>query len=655
MNSLLAALAALAIAGALALISARSPRRCAFFGAAGPVLACLLAAAPTLAVLTGGPSLSARWPWSWPFVSIALGLDPLSGVFLAVILILGAVTAVYGVGYLREMGTSGARAVAWFFFNLLLASMVLVVLARNGLVFLVAWETMALTSFFLIAFDHERREVRRAAWTYLVATHLGSLFLLPLFFILGQPSASLDFGGFSATLAPGLASACFLLAVVGFGTKAGLMPFHVWLPEAHPAAPSHVSALLSAVMIKMGIYGLLRMLTFLGEPPLWWGWLLVGLGGASALLGILFALAQHDLKRLLAFSSVENVGIVFIGLGVGVIGRSVGDADVAALGFAGALLHVVNHALFKGLLFLGAGSVLHATGTAEVDALGGLARRQPLTAATFLVGSVAICGLPPLCGFLSEFLIYWGALDGVVRLAGPAAMPLAALVPILAAVGGLALACFTKAFGIAFLGEARSAGAAAAHEAPPSMRAGLVFLAASCVAVGLAGPFVLGPLALAIAPLTPASAVLPMAATVLWRIIVIAATLAGLVLALALTRRLLLRRRDVRTELTWDCGYAAPTPRMQYTGSSFSQPVVDLYVSLLRTRKRIAAPEIHFPDAARLETETRDVGREEIYEPLFEGAERLLKRMRILQHGRVQVYVLSMVLTLVILLLWHVR
>jgi hydrogenase-4 component B len=658
MALVLAALAALAIAGLVALVSATSPRTSPFVGASGPLAACALLARPTLDVLAGGPALVGVWSWTWPSLSVNLGLDALSAVFLAVVLALGALTAVYGLGYLRESGTPGARGLAWFCFNILLASMVLVVLARDVIVFLVAWETMALTSFLLIAFDHEQREVRRAAWTYFVATHLGSLFLLPLFFLLGKAGGSLVFADFSSASGAGIASVCFLLAVVGFGTKAGVMPFHVWLPEAHPAAPSHVSALLSGVMIKMGIYGLLRILTFLGTPPLWWGWLLLALGGVSALLGVLFALAQHNLKRLLAFSSVENVGIIVLGLGVGVTGLASESPRMAALGFAGAFLHVVNHALFKGLLFLGAGSVLHATGTVEIDELGGLMRRMPVTATTFLVGALAISGLPPLNGFVSELLVYRSALIGTTALPAPAAIPLAAVIGALAAVGGLALACFTKAFGIVFLGHARSRHVLQAHEASLSMRVPMILLAGACVAVGLAAGLTLPRLSGAVSVLVPGTepaAALSEGGALLTRVAVVGVALCCLIAAGALLRRLLLLRRDVRLADTWDCGYSAPSPSMQYTASSFAQPIVDLYVSLLRTRKRVAAPDLHFPDAARLETETRDIGREGIYEPLFESAERLLKRMRILQHGRVQVYVLSLVLTLVVLLLWQVR
>ncbi len=292
--------------------------------------------------------------------------------------------------------------------------MTLVLVARNAVLFLSAWELMAVSSFFLVTFEHERESVRSAGWIYLVATHLGTGFLLAFFILMGRETGSMNFDVWAAQgiHTQGLAGILFLMAVVGFGTKAGFMPFHVWLPEAHPAAPSHVSALMSGVMIKTGIYGLLRAFTFLGAPPLWWGWLFIGIGLSSGVLGVLFALAQHDLKRLLAYHSVENIGIIALGIGVGLLGQNTGSPALVALGFGGALLHVLNHALFKGLLFLGAGAVAHSAGTREIDRLGGLLKQMPWTAATFLIGAAAISGLPPLNGFVSEFLIFLGAFKG---------------------------------------------------------------------------------------------------------------------------------------------------------------------------------------------------------------------------------------------------
>jgi len=652
---LLAALAALLAGALLPLLCLARPRVAALLGAAGPLVALALALPPALAVLSGAPPLEWRLA-AGAIVPLHLGLDALSAFFLLTVLLLSALAAVYGVGYLRGERTPRRAAGSWVFFDLLVLSMALVVLARHVLLFLLAWETMALASFFLVVYHHERAEVRQASWTYLVATHLGSLCLPPMFFLLAARS-SLDFEALGLGLSPAAASACFLLALVGFGTKAGIMPFHVWLPEAHPAAPSHVSALMSGVMIKTGIYGLVRVLVLLDEPQLWWGWLLLALGGVSAFLGVLLALAQHDLKRTLAYCSIENVGIIVLGLGAGVVGLAAQAPLVAALGFAGALLHVLNHALFKGLLFMGAGSVIKATGTGELDELGGLLRRMPVTGASFLVGSVAIAGLPPLNGFVSELLIYWSAVLGATQLSAWAAMPLGATVALVGSAGALALATFTKLFGIVFLGSPRSGRSAGVRDTSGSTQVAMVVLATGCVAIGLGSPLLVPRLAPLVASLgvRGAERTLAQAGDVLAKVSYVALGLLALVAALALVRRLLLARREVRSGLTWDCGYAAPAASMQYTASSYAQPLTELFWSLLRTRTRVEPPEVHFPDAALLETETPDMSREGIYEPLFESVEGGFRRIRVMQHGRVQIYVLGVVLTLLVLLLSQVR
>ncbi len=409
--------------------------------------------------------------------------------------------AIYGIPYLRACSGHKSPGPVWFFYNLLVGGMAVVLIARDAVLFLVAWEVMSLASFFLVTFEHEHEQVSRAGWTYLVATHLGTTFLLAMFVLLGRACGSTDFAGFgdAAGGASAGAGAIFLLAVIGFGTKAGFMPLHVWLPEAHPAAPSHVSALMSGVLIKTGIYGLMRTLTFLGPPPAWWGWLLIGIGLVSGVLGILFALAQHDLKRLLAYSSVENIGIIALGLGVGMLGLSRESAPMAVLGFGGGLLHVLNHACFKGLLFLGAGAVLHGTGSRNIDRLGGLLKSMPWTGWTFLVGAIAICGLPPLNGFLGELLIYLGALEGVHQACGVHLLLPVSVAAGLALIGGLAMACFAKAFGIAFVGEPRSPEAAGSHECGRLMRVPMLALARACIVIGLSGPMVLRPVAPAIA------------------------------------------------------------------------------------------------------------------------------------------------------------
>jgi hydrogenase-4 component B len=483
---ILAAVAVQLICGILALLFQRNAKVASRFGVAGPIIALGAGIIPAIHVLSGGAIAPVYIGWSMPLGSFSAGLDGLTAFFLFPILGLGALCAIYGLTYLRSYRDRKSLGFSWFLFNALVASMVMLVVARNVLLFLVAWEVMSLSSFFLVAFENEKKDVREASWIYLIATHLGTAFLLVMFLLLGRESQGLDFNRLGG-LNPELAGLCFVLSIIGFGTKAGIMPFHVWLPEAHPAAPSHVSALMSGVMIKTGIYGILRTLTFLGPPPPWWGWALIGIGLFSGVAGVLFALAQHDLKRLLAYSSVENIGIIVMGMGIGLLGISTGSPALAVLGFAGGILHVANHALFKSLLFLGAGSVIHGARTREIDHLGGLLKRMPWTAMTFLVGSIAISGLPPLNGFVSEFLIYVGVFKGALSAKDGSAAPLLAVIAGLALIGGLATACFTKAFGIVFLGEPRSDHPSPVRESGIGMVLPMVVLAAGCFGAGLLG------------------------------------------------------------------------------------------------------------------------------------------------------------------------
>jgi hydrogenase-4 component B len=433
-----------------------------------------------------------------------------------------------------------------------------------------------------------------------------------------------------------------------------LVPLHVWLPEAHPVAPSHVSALMSGVMIKMGIYGMLRVILFLGPPQTWWGWTLIGAGTATGFFGVLFALVQHDLKRLLAYSSVENVGLIVLAMGLGLLGTAAGVPALAALGYCGALLHVLNHGLFKSLLFLGAGAVLHATGTGRMDRLGGLMRRMPLTGAAFLVGAAAISALPPFNGFMSEFLIYAAAFSAVS--AGQYAWSGLTAVAGLSLIGGLAAACFVKAFGIVFLGAGRSPAADQAHEAPPAMRRVLVALALACAAAGLSAPWLVMLLAPVVSLLVPGPThpeIMPQMVAVLARVSWSSlALIAGTALVFGL-RTLLLRGRDVRREVTWDCGYAAPSSRMQYTASSFADPIGRMFAPLLRTRTNLHSPRGPFPGEAHLTTETPDLFVRTIFDPALGGLRRLAAAFRNLQQGRTHRCILYIVATLLLLLVWN--
>jgi formate hydrogenlyase subunit 3/multisubunit Na+/H+ antiporter MnhD subunit len=657
MTLLLAAIALLTCSALLALVAGRSVRLATIAGLGGAVAGGVIGAIPAMTVLAGGPPLRAALEWQVPFGSFTVELDALSAWFLVPVLGICTLAAVYGSQYMPAHGGTKPPGSAWFFFNLLTASMVLVLIARNAVLFLLAWEVMSLASFFLVIHDDEKESVRQAGWIYLVATHLGTAFLLVLFILLGQGKDVLDFAAF-AVGDTSIAGILFLLAVVGFGTKAGFLPLHVWLPEAHPAAPSHVSAVMSGVMIKMGIYGLLRTLTFLGPPSTWWGWVLIGIGLTSGILGVLFALAQHDLKRLLAYHSVENIGIIALGLGIGVIGQSSNLPSLALLGYGGGLLHDVNHALFKALLFLGAGSVLHATGTAEMEQLGGLIKKMPATAVTFLIGAIAIVGLPPLNGFASEYLIYLAALEGEIGHGLQTGLPLLAVIVGLGLIGGLAAACFAKAFGIVFLGSPRSGQAVDVHPPGRLMLMPMLLLSASCITIGLFAwslvPLLSGVAAIVAGlPADRAAGLFDRAASFLIQITTAAAPLLGLIAGLAILRWWLLHGRSVIESETWGCGYAEPTARMQYTASSFAQPITSWFRLLLQPHVKAHLTHEPFPDRGEFHTGTPDLWREWCYDPVFRGVQSGVARLRWLQHGRVQIYVLYLALTIFFLLVWY--
>ncbi|MBI3996665.1 MAG: hypothetical protein HY352_03310 [Candidatus Omnitrophica bacterium] len=653
------ALGVLTVSGGMAVLAGRNSRLATCWGVSGALVGCLAGLAPAIQVLMGSAGFSFRSAWDVPYGEFYLAIDPLTAWFLLPVFGVSALAAVYSSEYLRPFGERQSLGPIFGWFNILIASMALVVAARNAVLFLVAWEVMSLASFFLVTFEDEREEVREAGWTYLVATHLGTAFLFVLFTLLGRQAGSMNFDQFSAisSMPSVLTAVLFLLALVGFGTKAGFMPLHVWLPEAHPAAPSHVSAVMSGVMIKLGIYGILRTLTFLGPPPAWWGQTFLMIGMTSGVLGVVFALSQHDLKRLLAYHSVENIGIIALGLGIGLLGHSKGQPVMSWLGFGGALLHVLNHSLFKALLFLGAGSVLHATGTRELDRLGGLLKTMPWTAFTFLVGAMAICGLPPFNGFVSEWLIYVGGFRGFLEFTTRSGMWLGLGIAALALIGGLAAACFAKAFGTVFLGSPRESRAHPLHEAGPAMLIPMMVLVGSCLAIGLWPHRVVQFMMPAISGIyneTPSLNIEGMASALagLMMVSATAALFLCITLALVVLRRLSLSNRPISQTVTWDCGYTAPAASMQYTAASFAQPLVRLFQSVLRTQSHEQAPAGYFPASARLTSHTPDVATAYLFLPLFAKVRRGLEGLRWLQQGRVQLYLLYIFITLVVLLVW---
>jgi formate hydrogenlyase subunit 3/multisubunit Na+/H+ antiporter MnhD subunit len=656
MNLLLLALALLLGGALLPLLLVRSPKAATASGVALAVAGSLVGLSSAVQGLRAGEAQSFLLPWSLPLGALRLGLDPLSAFFLLPLFLLGGLCALYGRGYLGVRPRDGA---SWSFYNLLLGAMAVVFTARDAVLFVMAWELMAVTSFALVVHERERDNVRHAGWIYLAASHLGLAALLAVFFGLSHAAGgSLDFARFRDVIPSegALGGLLFLLAVLGFGAKAGFLTLHGWLPEAHPAAPSHVSALMSGVLIKTGLYGLLRVLTFFSVWPAWWGGALLVIGLAGCLFGILQALTQQDLKRSLAFSSVENIGIIALGLGLGMLGAAWRQPVVAALGFAGALLHVLNHALFKGLLFLGAGSVLHGAGTLRLDQLGGLLKTMPQTGALFLFAAAAICGLPPLNGFASEFLIYLGAFHGACTAGGWTGATGLIVIGGLALTGGLTLACFARLTGLTFLGERRAE--TPPHESSLWMRLPMGVLALCCALAGLGAPWFvpwLFPRLLAgTFPALKSVELAPLAGAALglrW-VVILAAAFALLVLALALLRRARVRAGGLAAAGTWDCGYAQPNARMQYTASSFAGPLARLFQPFLRARSEGAAPQGLFPAPVTLSTKLRDVATDYVAVPLFRAIAWLAQQVRWLQHGRVQLYVLYIAVTLLALLLW---
>lgn len=589
-----------------------------------------------------------------PFAgTLGLGCDGLTLFFLFTFQLLSLAASVYAIGYLKAYIAHGARIRPHLsFFTLLILSMQLLVVARNAVLFLVLWEVMAVSAYFCIVLEKEKPEVRRGGFWYLVATHASVLFLYVFFVVLREATGSWDFDAFSrhAGWDPSALVLLFGTGFLGFAIKAGFMPFHAWLPNAHPAAPAHVSSLLSAINIKAGIYGIARMLLFLpADHAAAFGWTLLGFSVVSAIGGVWYALAQHDIKKLLAYSSVENIGTIGIGLAVGWLGRCAELPALAALGFAGALLHTLNHALFKGLIFFGAGNVALYARTGNIEKMGGLIRALPVTAAGFLIGAVSICGLPPFNGFISEFLIYMGLFEGGFAMKRYA--PLVFLVSAvgLAFMGGLAVACFTKLFGVVFLGENRSGepmhpGGERATSYPV-----LLGLAALCVTIGLAPGFALrfaGPAVGQMAGGLP-EALLPAPVSGLSGVF---GLLLGVVAAVLFIRALAQHKYGVRVYETWCCGYESVTARMQYTASSFAEELLKLGRPFLGLKLAWNPFRRFFPEPRVFESHGHDQMEEGLWLALNRAIGRAFMLLRWIQSGNIRHYVLYVFAALLVYL-----
>lgn len=658
--------ATVAILTCIALLPARWARASVLHNFFGPCALLLGCAVGFVAVCTDffTPQVGVL-PWALPLGSGAVGLDAASRIFLMPIFGLGFVCTLAGALHVRHC-PSGEHNIAahWLFFTLLIMGLTLVCIARDAVLFVFAWEVMSVAPFFLIEFYNSDAKVRDASWVYLVAAHVGGLFLLAFFALLWQATGSTAFAAFAIAPASGLGTALFVLGLCAFGMKAGLTPLHIWLPAAHPVAPSHVSALLSGAVINAGIYGLWRMLDFfepLSQAPAWWGWTLIALGLGTGFVGIFRAMAQNNLKRLLAYSSVENMGIVTAGLGAGLVGLHAHAPWICLLGFGGALYHMCNHSIFKGLLFLCAGEVLHTTRTVQLHHLGGLQKRLPFVGAAFAVGTASIACLPPFNGFVGEFLLALALAGGLNLPATESALGLLLALTALIAVSAFAAATFTKAYGIAFLGEPRTPTALAAANAHTPDRVSLMPLALLvplCLLLGLAGYWVF-PILLAALPaaaldsIADAPALTAKAAHLLLRVAAIGAGVMALAaLVLWVRSRILRGDRRPDTALTWGCGFQKGTARIQYSAASFSEPLAQFFSVIMGLRVRSSMNKEYFPARATLEVDAPDRIRTRFLSPALEAVERLCNALKIIQHGRVHLYILYMLLTVVSLLIW---
>jgi hydrogenase-4 component B len=655
--------------GALAALLGGHGALARWLAAAGAAFGAIGGLALGFFVIASGNQLTFTSARLLPLTSVAIRLDGLGAFFLIVVGLVGCAAAIYAFGYSRQYTGRYSLRLMGVMFNLLLLVLGLQVMADNALTFLILWEAMSLAAYFLVLTEPDQPGTVRAGVWYLAMTHAGFAALIAMFLLLSSADLTSSFASIragAALLSPTSRNAAFLLALFGFGAKSGIIPLHVWLPMAHPVAPSHVSAILSGVVIKMGIYGLLRvLLDLMGGGPAWWGGIVLGAGAVSALLGVLYALMEHDLKRLLAYHSVENIGIILIGIGTGLIFHSYGLMSLAALGFIGGLYHTINHATFKGLLFLGAGSVLHSTGTRNMEEMGGLIKRMPWTGLFFLIGSAAISALPPLNGFASEWLVFQSLLGGSNIPTPEVAVVMPLAVGMLALTSGLAAACFVKAFGISFLAIPRSPEAEQAHESPPSMIAGMAILAIACVALGLA-PFVVVPrlgrvlAGLGGLPDTHAAFTLNLFLVTPNNSSSMSPTLLafGLLMLLGLVPLVMLVfrvNRRLRMSDSWGCGRVGQTPRMEYTATAFAEPLRRVFAELYRPTKELSIdfhPDSkYFVQSIEYRSEITPWFEKALYGPLLRFIRLLAELTRRLQSGSVHVYLFYITFALMILLL----
>ncbi|ALG68664.1 hydrogenase 4 subunit B [Beggiatoa leptomitoformis] len=614
-------------------------------------------------VLNDNEPIITQFPLGLPWLAWHVRLDPLAGFFCIIIGIVTTAVSLYAPGYVREF-THGQYplSVLGLFTGLFIAGMLLVLIADDAFFFMIAWEIMSLASYFLVAYQHLQSANRRAAFLYLLMAHVGALSILMAFSVLANVGDGLSFDAMrSAHIAPLWGDIVFGLALFGFGMKAGLIPIHAWLPEAHPVAPSHISALMSGVMLKVAIYGLIRVSFDLIDKPHWsWGVILLIVGAASAVLGILYALMQNDVKRLLAYSSIENVGIICIALGLSLLFIAIGRPLIGSLALLAALYHALNHAVFKGLLFLGAGAIIHTTHEKDLERMGGLLKRLPYTGFFFLIGVLSISALPPFNGFVSEWLIFQAALQapsldsGVLR----ALIPLSAA--LLALTSALSVACFVKLYGIAFLGQPRTRHVKHARETSWGMKVGQGLLAVLCLLLGILPTNLIS--FIDTIPQNLLGVGLPSASAGGWlwltpiapHVASYSAPLVILSIAMvwALVYLFLRGRKKTRLTRPWECGFGEPTARMQYTATAFAMPIRRIFKPIWRIDESIeeSKNKTLYSSAIRYQLSITDHSWTALYEPIGRTVLFISRLVSRLQTGNIRVYLAYSFFTLIILL-----
>lgn len=653
MNFLLCSLSLLSVSSLLIFLTAPLKKISGYLFLASLTAGCLGGLIASLSVLVSPLAISYRLNFRMPAGEFYIGMDPLSAFFLLVIVIVLFLAGIYSYGYLKDYGEKNL-SLHFAIYQVLLISMMLVVIAKNAVLFLAAWEMMAVASYFLIIFYDEKESVRKAGYLYLIATHTGTFCLGIMFLLMAHHSGSMSFDQMTIPYPLPLSGLLFVLGILGFGVKAGFIPLHIWLPHAHPEAPSHISAVLSGVMIKMGIYGLMRIILIVNNFPEWCAAALILIGAISGVGGVLYALGQHEIKKLLAYHSIENIGIITLGMGIGLGGQIYHNEPVAVIGYAGALLHVFNHAIFKGLLFLSAGSVIRAVHTGEIDHLGGLLKVIPWTGYLFLIGSLSICGLPLFNGFISEWLVYRALFEGMFHFKVGALLFSGLAVVSLALIGGLCAACFAKAFGAIFLGNSRSANIIQSIEDSLFIRVPMAALGVICVWVGLF-PRAMVSFALEAASTIPSVQISPIVKDTVIVFLLMAVpvlfVLIAIIAILIIFKRSAMKLLPIERAHTWGCGYSLPTARMQYTASSFAEPILRIFSRVMGYRVK-GKPKGYFPKEGEIASQVREASEDFIFQPVFKFIKALSASLKIIQCGYTQVYLLYIFVFLLALLIW---